>query len=74
MQWKVRMCIVYPYISRPTKVIVLQEAEVANIFSHGDLFYSALVQGELLGHIYVTVWNNREKKRHQGSETEPYKY
>lgn len=39
----------------PTKVIVLQETEVANIFPHGDLFYSALVQGELLGHVYVTV-------------------
>ncbi len=39
----------------PTKVIVLQEAEVANIFPHCDLFYSALVQGELLGNIYVTV-------------------
>lgn len=55
----------YTYIEEcPTKVIVLQEAEVANIFPHGDLFYSALVQGELLGHIYVT--EEEKKRRHQG--------
>lgn len=43
------------YVKCNTKVIVLQEAEVANVFPHGDFFYSALVQGELLGNIYVTV-------------------
>lgn len=38
-----------------TKVIVLHEAEVPHLLPHGDLLHSALVQGELLGYIYVTV-------------------
>ena len=37
-----------------TKVIVLHKAEVAYIFPHCNLLNSALVQGELLGHIDVT--------------------
>ena len=31
------------FVSCLTKVIILQEAEIANIFPHGDLLYSALV-------------------------------
>lgn len=45
-----------------TKIIVLQEVEVANILPHGDLLYSALVQGKLLGHIYVTFLNNQKHR------------
>ena len=38
-----------------TKVIVLQQVEVAHLLSHGDFFHSALVQVELLSHVNVTV-------------------
>lgn len=43
----------------PTKVIVLQQVEVAHLFSHGDLLHSALVQVELLGDVDVAVRNTQ---------------
>lgn len=41
----------------PTKVIVLQQIEIAHLLSHGDLLHSALVQVKLLSHIYITEQN-----------------
>lgn len=45
----------------PTEVIVLQEAEVSNVFPHRDLLYSALVEGKLLGHVNVTGRNTQRR-------------
>ena len=39
----------------PTEVIVLQQVEVSHLFSHGDLFHSALVQVELLGNVNIAA-------------------
>ena len=41
-----------------TKVVVLQQVEVAHLLSHGDLLHPALVQVELLSHVNVTEENN----------------
>lgn len=43
-----------------TKIVVLQEVEIANIFPHGDLLHSALVESELLGHVNVTVQKTKK--------------
>lgn len=72
--WVVRCVCVYTWGHKqwPTKVIVLQEAQVADIFPHGDLLYSALVQGELLSNIYVTIWRRKQTKVLEMSQTVAY--